>query len=166
MRRSDDAAVVQVDTAASRVLALRSRRDQVDSHPDLVRHAHDAERHRWGGHTEVAELPAGTRRRGGGEIAAIALGDDVKGDLLGLSADGHVADEREGKATARREGQRQPADLCRDELRLWELPDLQGVLLDEVVTIALIARERGDVEADLRSRGERAIGVEIERPGR
>src|SRR5207245_2966426 len=148
------------------VLAIRYRSDQIDGHANLVRHAHDAEQHRCRGHYEVAELPTGIRRGGCGEIAAVALGHDVERDLLGLAADGHLAGQCEREAAVRRERQGEPAHLCGHELGLGKLADLQGVLLDEAVAIALIARERADVEADLRSRREYAIAVQVERPDR
>src|SRR2546425_7118584 len=150
MRRLDKRALVQLDTAAV-WLALWSCCDEVDGHADLVSHAHDSERHRRRGHAEVAELPARIRGDGRGQIAAVALGDDVERDLLGVSADGHVAGKRERERASRRQGQREPAGFRWYELRFGELPHLQGVLLDEAVAIAFVARERRQIEADLRT---------------
>src|SRR3989442_5428271 len=150
MRRLDKRALVQLDTAAV-WLALWSCCDEVDGYADLVRHANDSERHRRRGHAEVAELRAGIRGDGRGQIAAVALGDDVERDLLGVSADGHVAGKRERERASRRQGQREPADFSWDELRLGELPHLQGVLLDEAVAIPFGAPDRRRFEADLQA---------------
>src|SRR6267378_1821839 len=112
--------------------SLGPSRDDLDRGADLIGDAENAQRDRRRGHSEIAERPAGVRRRGRGEIAAVAFRRHIERDLLGLAPDRHVARQRERERSARREGHRQPAGLRRHELRCRELADPQRVALDEV----------------------------------
>src|SRR5439155_25723444 len=100
------------------------------------------------------------------ERRAVALRGDVEGHVLRHAVQRELAGEREREGAARGERQRETGRFRGDQRRRGELPDRERVLLDEVIAVALIARDRGNVAGDLRIGGERAIGVQRERARR